>query len=104
MNNLDQNRLFFCPTSTILAEEMDKIFSRASPTKQQDRDVAMTCIDNLDSNRMESGPKLNKIILRRESGVGSSSRNHVNSKIIFQKNSTTSNAPLTQRNSSTIML
>jgi hypothetical protein len=66
----------------------------------------MASIENIDNNRIEaaSGPKLNKIIMRRESGVGSSSRNHVNSKILFQKNVTASNAPLSQRNSSSIML
>ena len=57
----------------------------------------MSYIENSDNNKVAttSGPKLNKIIMRRESGAGSSSRNHVNSKILFQKNATTSNAPLT---------
>jgi hypothetical protein len=100
MNNLDQNRFFFCPTSITLAEEMDKIFSRGSPPKQSDRDdiQMMSCNDNGDNNRRAeaSGPsKLTKIILRREGGAGSTSRNHVNSKILFQKNVTASNAPLT---------
>jgi len=98
MNNLDQNRFFFCPTSTTLAEEMDKIFSRGSPQKHSGRDdLPMSYIENSDNNKVAttSGPKLNKIIMRRESGAGSSSRNHVNSKILFQKNATTTNAPLT---------
>lgn len=97
MNNLDQNRFFFCPTSTTLAEELDKIFQK-SPKHQNDRnnDVPM---ENLENTKI--GPKLNKFTMRRESGVAS--RNHVSNKIILQKNATTHNAPLTQRNSSSIM-
>lgn len=101
MNNLDHNRFFFCPTSTTLAEELDKIFQR-SPSKHQNEknnDVPMV-VEHLENTKI--GPKLNKMAMRRESGVAS--RNHVSNKIILQKNASTHNAPLTQRNSSSIML
>ena len=88
--NLDNKQNYCGPSSTTLAEELDKIFQK-SP--QQQNDIIMKETVN-HPNFKVSGPKLNKLAIRRES-VGS--RNHLSNKIILQKNSTTAQ---TQRNNS----